>query len=174
MLRALLSVPQAYLGVPFLGAFTWAVLVLYVYTPRATWLMHMPSSVLSSNITSMGRPPGHSHPQAILATSSIIDTIVLTGFILNLLSLSSDVSLDDVLLASYLSPIQLFFCSPKCLIPYHFTLHASKCLSPQPMTLFPSSSDCFFFLIENVHKFLSQHLLTQLCLSALPSLLVPW
>lgn len=116
-----------------------------MYTPHATWLMQMPSSVLSSNITSKGRPPGHSHPQTILATSSIIDTIVLSGFILNLLSLSSDVSLNDVPLASYLSLIQLFFCSPKHLIPYHFTLHTSKCLSPQPMTLFPSSSDCFFF-----------------------------
>lgn len=143
-----------------------------VYIPHPSWLMHMPSSELSSNITSKGRPPGHSHPQAILATSSIVDTIVLTGFVLNLWSLSSDVSLNDVPLASYLSLIPLFLCSPKHLISCHFTFHTSKCLSPQPMILFPSTSDCCFFSYRNCPRVLSQRLLTQLCLSALPSLLV--
>lgn len=57
----------------------------------------------------------------------------------------------------------LAFCSPKHLIPAFLPFkppNSSSRLYPQLMTWFPISSDCFCFLIENVHVTLSQRLLT--------------
>ena len=76
--------------------------------------MHMHPLVLSSNITSEGRHPWHSHSQASLGPPSIYTT-VLTGFTLNLLLLTSGASLSAPQLAYYTSLNHLFF-SPKLLI----------------------------------------------------------
>lgn len=154
-----LSGPQVCLDVPIRGVFIQT--VLYAWNPWTAWLIHMHPLVLSSNITSKGRPLWYPHLQVSLGPPSIYTT-VLTGFFLILSLLTLGKSLTAAQLVYYTSLVHVF-CSPKHLfltfLPFK-PLRASSCLHPQLMTLLPISSDCFSFLIEHVHMFLSQCLLT--------------
>lgn len=129
--------------------------LLFVCNPWTTCLIPMHPSVLSSNITPKGTPLWYPHLQAKVGPHSIYTT-VLTGFILNLLLPTSGESLPATQLVYYSSVVRLFF-HLICGLP--FCLQTSQCLLPPPypqlMTLLPISSDCFYFLIESVHTFLS-------------------